>query len=171
MILTDLFLNLSVCRSTVHSGTTPPIVQHNAASSESQQMTEDTSRNFRVTDEISGNHSKFPRPPPRVPAGIQGALIYLNLFNSFWIWSVRPLLAPCQIGLVVRSCNRCNMVADSFILFPLSSQQNQGELSVRSCHMRMGETLKIPMMQECFTEMQSFPRRMYRHSVSLGPTP
>ncbi|GAY55012.1 hypothetical protein CUMW_161120 [Citrus unshiu] len=67
--------HVSLPRSTVHSGTTPPIVQHNAASSESQQMTEDTSRNFRVTDEISGNHSKFPRPPPRVPAAKPGRVV------------------------------------------------------------------------------------------------
>ncbi|KAH9779450.1 mitogen-activated protein kinase 19 [Citrus sinensis] len=40
-----------------------------------QQMTEDTSRNFRVTDEISGNHSKFPRPPPRVPAAKPGRVV------------------------------------------------------------------------------------------------
>lgn len=58
-------------RSTVHTRTVPPNEQPIMASYENQQLTAHTSNNIGVADPNSRNPSKFLRPPPRVPAGIE----------------------------------------------------------------------------------------------------
>ncbi|KAL5736690.1 hypothetical protein ACOSQ2_031478 [Xanthoceras sorbifolium] len=67
--------HVSLPRSTVHSSTVPPNVQQNVASSESRQMMQETSKNFRVADAISASQSKVSRPPPRVPTAKPGRVV------------------------------------------------------------------------------------------------
>ncbi|XP_044481080.1 mitogen-activated protein kinase 19-like [Mangifera indica] len=67
--------HVSLPRSTVHSSTIPPNIQQNAASTENHQMTNEASRNFRVTDAMSGMQSKVLRPPPRIPTAKPGRVV------------------------------------------------------------------------------------------------
>lgn len=65
-------------RSTVHSNTIPPNMQSTSTSFDNRQVTEDTSKNFRVPDASFGNPAKVARPPPRVPSGM--SLLILLVF-------------------------------------------------------------------------------------------
>ncbi|XP_044473789.1 mitogen-activated protein kinase 19 [Mangifera indica] len=67
--------HVSLPRSTVHSRTIPSDIQQHIASTDNNQMTNEASRNFRVTDAMSGTQSKVLRPPPRVPTAKPGRVV------------------------------------------------------------------------------------------------
>jgi hypothetical protein len=53
-------------------------MQSTSTSFDNRQVTEDTSKNFRVPDASFGNPAKVARPPPRVPSGM--SLLILLVF-------------------------------------------------------------------------------------------
>ncbi|GAV60670.1 Pkinase domain-containing protein [Cephalotus follicularis] len=67
--------HVSLPRSTVHSSTTPHNAQPTIFSLENRTTTEEVSRNFRVTDVVSGNPPKPSRRPPRVPTAKPGRIV------------------------------------------------------------------------------------------------
>ncbi|KAL3612319.1 hypothetical protein D5086_003339 [Populus alba] len=67
--------HVSLPRSTVHSNTIPPNIQSTSTSFDNRQVTEDTSKNFRVPDASFGNPAKVARPPPRVPSAKPGRVV------------------------------------------------------------------------------------------------
>uniref|UniRef100_A0A6N2LNX1 mitogen-activated protein kinase n=1 Tax=Salix viminalis TaxID=40686 RepID=A0A6N2LNX1_SALVM len=67
--------HVSLPRSTVHSNTISPNMQSTSTSFDNRQVTEDTSKNFRVADASFGNPAKVARPPPRVPSAKPGRVV------------------------------------------------------------------------------------------------